>query len=320
MSLTWINEYVEARRVEGLADNTVKVLHWKLKLLAEWARRRCGEDLRRLTPAKLEAFSAWLMTRRRVERGANRGRLLSPSYARDATISVRRFLAWLTESGRLLVNPAARVDPPRPVHILPRGILTRREIGKLLASPNARTAEGERDKAILELLYGAGIRGRELYNLDMGDVDLARGVVFVRRGKGAKDRVVPTGSRAADTVSQYLSRARPRLVSSPVESALFVDGWGKRLTGGFINRRMRLYTRRCGIKRRVTAHAIRHTLATHMLENGADVRTVQEMLGHADIDSTQIYTRVSIPHLREVHRRTHPRARRRAKALTASAA
>lgn len=318
MSLEWIEDYVRQRRAEGLADSTAVVLRWKLKIFARWVKRYCRSDIRRLTPERLQTFLAWMTTRYRIPHGANRGKHIGRLYARDVMIVLGRFFSWLTESGRLLMNPAARMLLPRPIAVLPRGILNRREIKKLLYAPDVRKAGGARDQAILEVMYGTGLRRQEVYNLDIGEVDLSRGLVFVRRGKGAKDRVVPMGGRARESAARYLSRERIRLVSSPVNPALFVNDAGRRLANDFANRMLTKYALRCGIKRRITPHMIRHTVATHMLENGANVRMIQEMLGHASLDSTQIYTHVAIRHLRDVHRKAHPRARRRA--LTPAAA
>jgi len=317
VTLQWIDDYVDQRRAEGLMDTTATLLHYRLNLFSMWLRRYCRSDIRRLTPAQLRAFAVWLMTKYRSTRGRGKGKNLCRHSVRQTLISICRFLSWLTEEGRLLINPAAGFEIMKPADRLPCDILTRREIKRLLAAPDALTPASIRERAMMELLYGTGIRRQELYNLDVSDLDLSRGVIFVRQGKGRKDRVTPMGRTATEAVARYMSHARLKPATSPVEPALFVNDWGRRVNRNAINRILEKCTRRCNIKRRVTAHMIRHTVATHMLENGANVRVVQEMLGHARLDSTQIYTRVTIPHLRQVHADKHPRGRRRAKALTA---
>ena len=190
---------------------------------------------------------------------------------------------------------------------LPRGVLSEAQACKLMAAPNPWTPFGLRDRAMLEVFYGAGLRLSECLNLDVSDIDLARRVIVVRLGKGRKDRVVPLGGRAADAVDKYLQGARPRLVRDPRVSKLFLSTRGRRLTQTTLSEAMAGYGRQAGISWRVSPHVLRHTFATHLLKHGADVRHVQRLLGHADIETTQIYTRVAVKDLHDVIERSHPR-------------
>ena len=225
-----------------------------------------------------------------------------------ALSSVRSFHRFLLREGSVRRDPAAGVVRPR----LPRGLphpLTLDEVGRLLEAPDPATPIGLRDRAILELLYGAGLRVGELTGLDVDDVDLEGGFVRVL-GKGGKERDVPVGRFARDAVGSYLSRTRPGFASERSRAALFLSSRGHRLTRQSVGRLLSGYARRAGVDRRVTPHDLRHSFATHLLDGGADVRVVQELLGHASVATTQIYTLVTKEHLREVYYTSHPRARR----------
>ncbi|MDX1622088.1 MAG: tyrosine-type recombinase/integrase [Nitriliruptorales bacterium] len=180
------------------------------------------------------------------------------------------------------------------------------EVEELLSAPTGADARALRDRAMLELLYGAGLRISELTSLDVDDLDRADQLVRVR-GKGDKERIVPYGGGAADALDHWLVRGRPQLATS--SPALFVNTRGKRLTRQGVWKLVRGHAARVGLEDVVTPHALRHSYATHLLDGGADVRAVQELLGHASVTTTQIYTQVSRRHLRDVYDRAHPRAR-----------
>jgi integrase/recombinase XerD len=182
-------------------------------------------------------------------------------------------------------------------------------VAALLNVPRSDTAVGLRDRALLELLYGSGLRVSELVGLDVDDVDLEEGSVRVL-GKGGKERDVPIGRFGREAVAAYVTRARPDLESGRARGALLLNTRGGRLSRQSVNRILGAHARAAGIERRVTPHSLRHSFATHLLEGGADVRVVQELLGHASVATTQIYTLVTREHLREVYYTSHPRARR----------
>jgi integrase/recombinase XerD len=222
--------------------------------------------------------------------------------------AVRSFHRFLLREGVSDRDPAAGVTQPRLPRSLPRPLPVG-DVRRLLEAPDPATPAGLRDRAILELLYGSGLRISELTGLDVDDVDPEAGSVRVL-GKGGKEREVPVGSFARDALGAYLTRGRPGLAGATTRGALFLNARGGRLSRQSCARLLGRYVRRVGIDRRVTLHTLRHSFATHLLEGGADVRVVQELLGHASVATTQIYTLVTTRHLRDVYERSHPRARR----------
>jgi integrase/recombinase XerD len=222
--------------------------------------------------------------------------------------AVRSFHRFMVREGVLEADATRSVVRPRLPRTLPHPVPVD-EIQRLLDAPDPATTTGVRDRAILELLYGAGLRISELVGLDVDDVDLDEGAVRVM-GKGRKEREVPVGRFACDAVAAYLTAARPSLVGPKTRGALFLNTRGGRLTRQSCDRILKTYARAAGLDRRITLHSLRHSFATHLLEGGADVRVVQELLGHASVATTQIYTLVTREHLREVYYTTHPRARR----------
>jgi integrase/recombinase XerD len=192
---------------------------------------------------------------------------------------------------------------------LPRDTLTMSQVEQLLAVPNVETLVGLRDRALLELLWATGLRRAEAAKLSVYDVGFEKGTVFVREGKGKKDRVVPLPQRTAEWLERYLRDVRPRLASLEDEGAFFLSEAGGRLSPGTVTQLVRALLRKSGFQGRGSSHLLRHACATQMLEGGADVRFVQELLGHASLETTQVYTRVTISKLKEVYEACHPAAR-----------
>jgi len=229
----------------------------------------------------------------------------------DSTVSrnmasLRSFYQFLMEDNILSDNPTFQVESPRIEKKLPR-VLSTDEVDRLLAQPSSNGIIGVRDKAMLELLYASGIRVSELVSLEVTDFNPEVG--FLRcRGKGKKERIVPIGSVAVDRVQEYLYRCRGKLAREETEKALFVNQHGKRLTRQGFWKILKKYARKARITGEITPHTLRHSFATHLLENGADLRSVQEMLGHSDISTTQVYTQITRRKIREIYDKTHPRA------------
>jgi integrase/recombinase XerD len=221
--------------------------------------------------------------------------------------AIRSFHRFLLSEGITTQDPTSDVVRPRVPRPLPHP-LGLGEVGRLIEAPDRSTPTGLRDRAILEVLYGAGLRVSELTGLDVDDLDLEGGSVRVV-GKGGKEREVPIGRHAQHAVGAYLSRARPSLAGQRTRGALFLNTRGGRLSRQACAKLLAVYATRAGIGRRVSPHDLRHSFATHLLEGGADVRVVQELLGHASVATTQIYTLVTKEHLREVYYTAHPRAR-----------
>ena len=220
--------------------------------------------------------------------------------------AARTFLKGLVDDGRLDVNPAVGLRQRRSARHLP-GVLSEEEIGRLLAAPDVSVPLGTRDRAILELMYSAGTRASETVGLDRAHLDLDRGVARVI-GKGRKERLVAIGSFAKDALVEYLSDPRRPAPTTAAADALFLSQRGTRLTTRSLENIVAKHVLAAGIHRRATPHTLRHSFATHLLDRGADLRSVQELLGHENLVTTQIYTHVSVARLAEIYEKAHPRA------------
>jgi integrase/recombinase XerD len=230
---------------------------------------------------------------------------LAPASIRRAVSAIRAWSRVLLAEGVLTRDPAERLETPARWRTLPE-VLTAEEVGRLLEAPTHEDPLYFRDKALLEVAYSAGLRVSEWIGLGVHDVLVAEGLVRVR-GKGEKERVVPIGRVAIGAVSVYLRETRPRLAGERAEGILFLNARGEPLTRMGAWKILRKYVERAGLRLTVSPHTLRHSFATHLLEGGADLRAVQEMLGHADISTTQLYTHVDRAWLHEVHRAFHPR-------------
>ena len=220
--------------------------------------------------------------------------------------AIRSFCRYLLREGMMSANPIADTSSPKLDKRLP-SFLSIAEMESLLKAPDLSTPVGQRDRALMELLYAAGIRVSELANLDTGQVNLNSNEIRVW-GKGSKERVVLIGEPAAEALSAYLSQGRAKLMGKKKGSALFVNRYGKRLTERSVQKMLQKYAILAGIDKRIYPHLLRHTFATHLLDGGADLRVVQELLGHANLSSTQIYTHVSQSQARKVYLSAHPLA------------
>ncbi|MGO0060922.1 site-specific tyrosine recombinase XerD [Brevibacillus fluminis] len=220
--------------------------------------------------------------------------------------SIRAFYQFLVRDRHLEHDPSVHLETPKIEKRLPK-VLSLEEVEKLLEGPDLSQPSGVRDKAMLELMYATGIRVSELVQLNMGDINLEMGFLKCM-GKGSKERMIPLGKVAISVIRQYFETARSRLLKVGGESALFVNHLGKRMTRQGFWKIIKKYALQSGITAEITPHTLRHSFATHLLENGADLRSVQEMLGHADISTTQIYTHVTRSRIKDVYAKTHPRA------------
>jgi integrase/recombinase XerD len=220
--------------------------------------------------------------------------------------ALKSFYQYLVKENYLEHDPAEKLETPKLEKKLPK-ILSIAEVEELLKQPNVRLSVGLRDKGMLELLYATGIRVSEIIALNISDVNLDMGYVKCY-GKGSKERIVPLGSIAVKSVHEYINKGRSKIVRTYEEPALFLNHHGNRLTRQGFWKIIKKYASQANIVKEITPHTLRHSFATHLLENGADLRSVQEMLGHADISTTQIYTQVTKNPLKEVYDKTHPRA------------
>lgn len=220
-------------------------------------------------------------------------------------VAIRTFFRFLIQEGTLSANPVEELETPKMTKTLPQ-ILTLKEVEQLLEQPNLQTPLGVRDRAMIEVLYATGVRVTELVCLPMNQINLEGGFVLVY-GKGSKERVVPLGSEAIKWVNHYLKSSRGILVKDKESPFLFISRSGKGMSRQRFWRSLKGYGLRAGIRKKITPHLFRHSFASHLLERGADLRSVQMMLGHVDISTTQIYTHVTGERLKKIHQRYHPR-------------
>jgi len=290
-----VDEYLTALTVErGASRHTREAYARDLRRYLDFLEGQGLRSIAAIRPTHLHAFLARLRENGLTERSV--GRALS---------AVRGFHRFLLATDRVAEDPAELVRRPRAARRLP-GVLSLAQVERLLAAPETRRPAGLRDRAMLELLYATGLRVSELTGLPLGAVNRTAG--FVRAvGKGDKERVIPVGREALRWLREYLERGRPALLKGRESPALFVGRRGGPLTRQAFWALLKRYSRLAATGRAVSPHTLRHSFATHLLERGADLRAVQMMLGHADLGTTQIYTHVARAHLKEVHRRFHPR-------------
>jgi integrase/recombinase XerD len=291
----WLESFRDFLALEsGHSAHTVESYLRDLRRLGEFATSRGVREPGRLTGALLRDFVYLLK-----DIG------LSPASIRRGVSAIRTYFGFLVGEGRVATDPSDRLETPRRGRVLPE-TLTVKEVEALLGTPGVEEPLAWRDRALLELGYGAGLRVSELCSLGMTDLLLSENLVRVY-GKGGKERLVPIGRSVIGAVSVYLHTKRPELDKGKSRSRVLLNARGQPLSRvgawGVVKRA----SERAGIKKRVTPHTLRHSFATHLLEGGADLRAVQEMLGHADLSTTQIYTHVDREYLRSVHKKFHPR-------------
>ncbi len=285
-------DYLQFER--GVSPRTLEAYGRDLNRLVAYAKRLGYEEVERLTPDHLREFVYDLK-----DQG------LQATSIRRTLSGVRTYFGFLIAEGHVKADPTEQVEMPKAWRRLP-GVLSREDVDKILEAPDIADRLYWRDKALLEFAYASGVRVSELASLKTRDVDLQEGMATVF-GKGAKERIVPIGRSAQRALDIYLRETRPKLARSEGQGVVFLNAQGRPLTRMGIWKILRKQVKRAGVKKRVTPHTFRHCFATHLLEGGADLAAVQEMLGHADISTTQIYTHVDREYLRDVHKRFHPR-------------
>ena len=279
----------------GLSKRTLSAYQHDLENCIEFLARRGITDPSRVTPTVLRT---WIFSLHEVG--------LAPSSIRRAQSAVRTFFRFLLAEGWLSVDPTERLESPKIRDRLPE-FLTKEETQRLLDAPNPQKSLYWRDRSILELLYASGVRVSELVGLLISGLDLDDSFITVF-GKGGKERIVPVGVPALLTLKRYLSELRPKLDQAEGRGHVYLNARGRPLTRESVWKLVRDSGRRADINKNVSPHTLRHTFATHLLEGGADLAAVQELLGHVDISSTQIYTHVDREYLRQIHGKYHPRA------------
>ena len=278
----------------GLSPNTSRAYASDLRTFAEWTSRSDLDPLD-LTHKQLRGFLAEL----------DRAGYSRRTIARRLS-AVRTFFAWAVENGHTERDPASVLATPKKPRRLPRTVPDEL-LRDLLNAPDPSTSAGLRDRAILELLYATGIRVGELSGMDTDSLDLNQGQIRVM-GKGSKERILPIHRAAEARLREYLQDARPTLIKMPTQQALFLSTRGNRMSADAVRKMLKTHLSTVGGRHDITPHALRHTFATHLLDAGADLRTVQELLGHVALSTTQIYTHVGRQRLQRIHRDSHPRA------------
>jgi integrase/recombinase XerD len=308
----YVLRYLEWLQVHNYAAPTVQNRQSYLGVFVAWCEERGLITPREITKPILERYQRSLY----ILRKAN-GEPLTFRAQHARLIPVRAFFKWCAKQNYLLYNPASELELPRLEHRLPKHVLTKAEVEQVLAQPDTSESMGIRDRAILETFYSTGMRRSELMGLGLFDLDRERGTVMIRQGKGKKDRMIPIGERAIAWIDRYQTQVRPELVVERGNATLFLTQTGEAFTPDRLTQLVRGYVNAADIGKTGSCHLLRHTMATLMLENGADIRYIQAMLGHAELSTTQIYTQVSIRKLKEIHTATHP-AKVRSARVTAS--
>ena len=301
----YLQRYLEKLNINNYSQDTYQRYDSNIRQFIHWSDERDIDDPRSVTKPILERYQKHLYYSRK-----SNGDPISFSSQKIKLASLKAWFKWLTQQNYLLYNPASELQMPRTPERLPRYILSLEDIKELMNGVDTNSPEGIRDRAMLELIYSSGLRRKECAGLTEQDIDLKRQTVFIREGKGGKDRLLPLGENACSWLTKYLWDARPELMSTEVIHSLFIDNYGGAYNADCVGRLVKRYLKKASLDVEGSAHLLRHAMATHMLENGADLRYIQTMLGHSDLRATQIYTRVSVEKLREIHRATHPGSRR----------
>lgn len=296
----YMDEHFEWMKVAGYSLDTIRARRIAIRRFISWADERGIDDPREVTKPMLERYQRHLFYYRKDD-----GSPLTLGTQLQCLAPLKTWFRWMSREHHILANPAADIDLPRQPKRLPRSVPSVQEVEAILAEAEPTTPQGLRDRALLETLYATGLRRMEVVGVSIYDVELTRGLLWVRHGKGRRERVVPLGERAAAWLAKYLTDARPQLLATDTE-ALFLTDYGEAVSPEYVAAKVKRYMQFAGIERPGATHLLRHACATHMLEGGADIRFIQEMLGHAALTTTEIYTHVSIDKLIAVHKATHP--------------
>jgi integrase/recombinase XerD len=306
----YVTEYLNYLAAKGYAKGTIDWHKAYLKQCFAYLEERSVTDPKTVTREQIDVYRVYLKTEHRTKRGG----LLAESTFQAHMETIANFFRWLEQINQILMTPVMKPDRPKePKPLKLPEVMTEEEVVKVLEASPINTLTGLRDRVILEVLYSTGIRRSELIKLNVEDVFIERGEVAINQGKGKKDRIVPVGDVALTFLTTYLKMARPWLAQSLEEHAVFLTVGGKRMTHQTVGMMIHRTVKKSGVQKRVTPHIFRHSMATHLLRNGADIRHIQALLGHASLLSTQVYTHLTIEDLKQAVKKAHPRAKREAK-------
>jgi integrase/recombinase XerD len=297
------NQYLDWMATHNFSPDTVASRREYLGYFRAWCRERGLESPIEITRPILERYQRWLFHYRKAN-----GQPLGFRTQSTRLAALKGFFQWLARHNFLLHNPASELVLPRIEHRLPKYVLTAAEAEQVLQQPDINQAAGLRDRAILETFYSTAMRRMELARLKVYDPDAERGTIMIRQGKGKKDRTIPIGEPALAWIAKYVADARPRLLTGADDGTLFLNDMGQPYERRQLTGLVRRYLIASEIGKVGGCHLFRHTVATLMLENGADIKIIQQLLGHVKITTTEIYTHVAINHLKQVYAATHPAA------------
>jgi len=297
----YLKQFLESSAAGGLSPRTIEIRERMLTYFIHWCDERNLDQPQDITRPILERYRRYLFHYRKQDGGP-----LSFATQQQRLTPIKAFFKWLTQENYILYNPASELALPKVHRRLPKYILTAQEVEQILNQTALHGDLGIRDRAIIETLYSTGIRRSELIHLKLYDVDTKNGTLMVREGKGKKDRLLPLGERAGLWINHYLEGIRLQLVTGTDDGTLFLHEYGEAFHKNRLTDLVKKYIEQAGINKPGACHIFRHTMATLMLENGADIRFIQAMLGHSQLSTTEIYTQVSIKKLKEIHRLTHP--------------
>jgi integrase/recombinase XerD len=296
-----MQNYLAARGAQQFSSSAIASTRLALRRFARWARTRGVRTVRQVTRRVVEQYQQALFHYRKKD-----GCPLKSITQHHLLVDLRGFCRWLARNHLLPSDPSDLIELPRLPERLPQNPLSLRQADHVLALADLATPLGLRDRTIMELLLSTGMRRMEILALHLRDLSLEASTIWIQKGKGGRSRLIPLGRRARFWLEKYLLRSRPKLLKDNSSDTLFLTVRGKPMALHSLTLLLASYCRRAGVATPGAVHIFRHTFATFMLEGGADIRYIQEMLGHARLDTTQLYTRVSIKHLIEVHRRSHP--------------
>jgi integrase/recombinase XerD len=301
-----LHSFKEHLKIKNFSPATVAVYSEHLPGLFGYLKEQGIADVKRVSRDHLKGYQL----RIRSHTSSRTKGKYSVATICTKTRAMKRFFKYLEDAGTILINPAEHIKEPKKETHLPRAILTQDEVRKILAQPRLNTINGVRARALLEVLYSTGIRLEEVMNLTIFDCDLQGGLLRVNKGKFAKDRVVPLGKHAVKFLKEYITRVRPgQTIKNKTLKNLFVSRFGGPFSKQVIQIMVRDYAKKAGIKKKVTPHTFRHTFATELIRNGADITAVRKMLGHSYLSATNIYIRVAGVDVKNTHRTSHPRER-----------
>lgn len=297
-----VHRYLESLHIRNYSERTIEVYEGYLRIFRQYLEGQKIDDLTAVTEMNLTAYQRELFYR-----PTYKGTARTPTALNRALIVVKGLYRFLKAEGVVVRDPSMAIELSRRPQELPRNILTPKEAKKIVEQPDTATLIGYRDRTMLEVLYSTGLRKNELRKLKVEDVKLDEGLLFVRQGKGGKDRVVPLGQMACKYLENYIKAVRPEVMRGKEHAELFLSSWGRPIGEGTVRWVVEKYAKLSGVKKHVTCHLWRHTCATHLVQNRANLRHVQQMLGHRSLATTERYLSLTITDLKEAHSKCHPR-------------